>query len=631
MVATEPLEDIANILRRDVIGMTTEAGSGHLTSCLSCAEIMSSLFFQAMRYDIKDPFNPDNDEFVLSKGHAAPILYASLYRAGAIAYYLKGLRQLSSPLEGHPIPLPSGWIKVATGSLGQGLSVGLGMALASKLQKRKFMTYVLLGDSELAEGSVYEAFQLASFYNVNNLCAIVDINKLGQRGETMLAYDLKAYKKRIEAFGWAVIIVDGHNIKQILSALAKAKQSKKPTAILAKTIKGKGVSFLEGKNGFHGKALSAEQAEKALKKIHDVPFPKIEIIKPEKIEFEPLLMKSPKLSSYKPNEQVSTREAYGQALANLAQVDPNVITTDAEVSNSTFADKVKKVRSKQFIEAYIMEQNMIGMSLGLSVKGFNVFASTFAAFLSRAHDQLRMSALSYPNFTVCGSHAGVSIGEDGPSQMGLEDIALFRSLPNSIVLYPSDAVSAEKLVYTSYQTRGLKHIRTTRSNTPIIYKPEDKFPIGEFKVIRESFQDSVVLVGAGITLHEALKAHEALKKEGISSAVVDLYCIKPFNSEMFINFLKLHGNKVVIAEDHYTEGGIGEMLFHELANSGITIKSLAVSQIPHSGKKDELLDRYGINAKAIIMEAKKIAPPVAIIELPKSAKKTKIKSAKKKK
>lgn len=628
MAEIKELENIANILRRDVIGMTTEAGSGHLTSCLSCAEIISSLFFQVMHYDIKDPFNHDSDEFILSKGHAAPILYASLYRAGAIAYYLKGLRQLNNPLEGHPVPLPSGWIKAATGSLGQGLSIGIGMALAAKLQKRKYTTYVLMGDSEMAEGSVYEALQFAPYYNLNNLVAIVDVNKLGQRGETMLGHDLKAYKKRAEAFGWYAIIIDGHNIKQILSALAKAKSSKKPTIILAKTIKGKGISFLEGKNGWHGKSLPKDIAEKVLKKFPDILFPKVEISLPDKLDFEPPFIKSPKLTTYKPNDHVSTREAYGQALANLAQVDPTLIAADGEVSNSTFAEKVKKVRSKQFIEGFIMEQNLIGISLGMSIKGLNVFASTFAAFLTRAHDQLRMSTLSNPNFTVCGSHSGVSIGEDGPSQMGLEDIGMFRAIPNSIILYPSDAVSAEKLVYTAYQTRGLKYIRTTRPETPILYKPEDRFPIGEFKVVRESLQDNVVLVGSGITLHESLKAHESLKKDGISSAVVDLYCIKPFNSEVFINFVKSHGNKVVISEDHYQEGGIGEMLSQALANSGITIKTLAITQIPHSGKKDELLDKYGINAKAISQEAKKLVPQVLPVLEAKPKKASKVKKKK---
>jgi len=602
------LQDIANILRRDVLKMTSFAGSGHPTSCLSIAEIMSVLFFNEMTYDSKNSVNPNNDEFILSKGHAAPILYSSFYRAKMIKLNLMGLRKLTSGLEGHPIPKSLKWIKVATGSLGQGLSVGVGMALAAKLQKRKFKTYVLMGDSEVAEGSVYEAMELASHYKLNNLIAIVDVNRLGQRGETMLGHDMKAYKKRFSGFGWETILIDGHNIKQILSSLKQANKSQKPTVIIAKTLKGKGVSFLENKEDWHGKALSQEELGKALKEIPNPGIPEFKIRKPKssKKSSRTSIARKLKLVKYEKGEEVATREAYGNALANLAKSNPLVLAVDGEVSNSTFANKLKSAKPKQFIEAYIAEQNMIGMALGLSVKGFNVFTSSFAAFLSRAHDQIRMAALSNPkNLTFCGSHAGISIGEDGPSQMGLEDIAIFRDLPKSIVFYPSDAVSAYKLTLLSSKLKGIKYIRTSRPKTPLLYKNSETFKVGDFKILKSSGKDKAVIIAAGITTHEALKAHEALKKQNIPTSVVDLYCIKPLNVKKLKNFILKHGGKVVVVEDHYAEGGIGEMLSENLINSNIKLKHLAVREIPHSGKKDELLDKYGISWKSIVKAVKK--------------------------
>ena len=537
------LQDMANILRRDVLKMTTSAGSGHPTSCLSAAEIMSVLFFNEMTYDIKNAFNPDNDEFILSKGHAAPILYSSLYRAGCIKNNLMDLRKISSPLEGHPIPGSLKWVKVATGSLGQGLSVGVGFALAAKLQNRKFKTYVLMGDSEVAEGSVYEAMELASHYKLNNLIAIIDVNRLGQRGETMLGHDIKAHKKRFEGFGWKTILIDGHNIKQILRSLKQASKSKKPTVIIAKTIKGKGVSFLENKEGWHGKPLNKEQLKKTLK---EIPNPKIQgfkIRKPKSSNKKLTRVLVIKQIKYNLDGEIATREAYGDALVSLAISNPLVLGVDGEVSNSTFLQKLKKVKPKQFIEAYIAEQNMVGMALGLSIKGFNVFTSSFAAFLSRAHDQIRMAALSSPkNLTFCGSHAGISIGEDGPSQMGLEDIAIFRDLPNSFVFYPSDAVSAQKLKILSSKLKGIKYIRTSRPKTPLLYKNFETFKVGDFKILKSSRKDKVVIIGAGITTHEALKAHEELKKKNISTSVIDLYCIKPLDSKKLSGFIKKHGN-----------------------------------------------------------------------------------------
>ncbi|MEK6850225.1 MAG: transketolase [Nanoarchaeota archaeon] len=599
------LQDIANLLRRDVLQMTTESGSGHPSSCLSCAEIISTLFFNEMRFDPKDARNPDNDEFVLSKGHAAPILYAALKRAGALKEQLSGYRTLHSHLEGHPIPSsfePS--IKVASGSLGQGLSVGLGMALALKMQKRDSRVYVLLGDSEIAEGSIYEAAELADYYKAGNLCAILDMNRLGQSGQTMLGYNSSLYKKRFKAFGWHVITIDGHSIKQINRALKKSRYHSKSTLIIAKTVKGKGVSFIENKEGWHGRALTKEEYLSALKEIPPPTMPKISIKLPAKTEIKKVKPKKLKQIKFSLGDMIATREAYGLALKNLAKSNPEVIAIDAEVSNSTFSEIVKKINPEQFIEAYVAEQNMIGMALGLSIKNYHVFASSFAAFLSRAHDQIRMSALSNGNITICGSHAGVSVGQDGASQMGLEDIALFRDLPDSKVFYPSDAVSTEKLLDLTNQLKGIKYIRTTRAKTPVIYKKDEKFTLGDFKVIRKSSKDSIVLIGSGITLHECIKAYAKLKHQNISAAVIDLYCIKPLNIHKLANFIKEHGNKIIIAEDHYSAGGIGEMLAHELLNTGIRIKTLSINKAPHSGTTEELLDKYSINARHIVMHAK---------------------------
>ncbi len=601
------LEEVAEILRRDVLEMTSEAGSGHMSSALSCAEIMSTLFFNEMLYDPKNPENDENDEFILSKGHAAPILYSALYRAGCINQDLMNLRKLSSPLEGHPIPsslLP--WVKVATGSLGQGLSIALGYSLAAKLNKKSARTYVLIGDSESSEGSIYEALQLAPYYNLNNLTLIMDVNRLGQTGQTILGNDVKSYALRFNDFGWETISVNGHNIPQLISAFEKARKSQRPSVIIAKTIKGKGVKFIEDKNNWHGKVLSKRELEKVKFK-KELRMPQIQFRRSIMSEFnnkkniKEKNNKVPQLTKYKRSDLIATRQAYGNALVALAKIDPNILAVDAEVSNSTYSEEVKKIKPKQFVEAYIAEQNMIGMSLGLSKKGFNVFASTFSAFLTRAHDQLRMSALSNANFSVCGSHSGVSIGEDGASQMGLEDIAMFRSIPKSIILYPSDAISTEKLVHLAANTKGLKYIRTTRPKTPIIYSNEDKFNLGDFKILRQSPGAKVVLIGSGITLHESLKAHEILNKNKKVTVVIDLYSIKPLDIKKLILFIKQHGNKIVISEDHYKEGGIGELISSELAlgNTNTEIKHLYISEIPHSGKVEELLEKYRINAKSI--------------------------------
>ncbi len=607
MEKIKQLESTADILRRDVLKMTTTACSGHPTSCMSCAEIMSVLFFSEMSYDTKNSFNQNNDEFILSKGHAAPILYSVLYRSGCIDYDLNTLRQFGSPLEGHPMPSSLKWVKVASGSLGQGLSVGVGMALACKMQKKKSRVYVLLGDSECAEGSVYEALELACHYKLNNLCAIVDVNRLGQSGETMLGHDLNSYKKRFEGFGWNVVVVNGHNIKQLIKAFGIArKENKKPTIIISKTIKGRGVSFLEDKEGWHGKALNEAELEQALKEIPDHIMPNIKIKNPAKDSKKTKHIVNSINTSYKINDSVATRESYGKALVKLARNDYSVIAVDAEVKNSTYAEYMKNNYPNRYLEAYIAEQNMISMSLGLSVKGFNVFASSFACFLTRAHDQLRMAVLSDVSLTVVGSHAGVSIGEDGPSQMGLEDISMFRALPNSIILYPCDAVSAEKLTCLASNTKSIKYIRTTRAKTPVIYTNKDEFFINDFKVLKSSENDCAVLVGAGITLHEALKAYERLVSDNIHVAVVDLYCVKPFNSKKFLQLVKKSGSKVIVVEDHYSEGGIGEMISREFVGEGVVFEHLCINEIPHSGSKDKLMEFYGINDRAIVRTVRKI-------------------------
>jgi len=449
------LKNIANSLRRDVLRMTSCAGSGHPTSCLSCAEIFSVLFFKIMKYDITNPDNPNNDEFILSKGHAAPILYASLQKAGCINEDLMSLRKLWSHLEGHPMPSSLKWIKVATGSLGQGLSIGVGMAMAAKLSKKTYKTYVLLGDSEISEGSIWEAVQIASHYSLNNLIAVVDINKLGQRGETMLGHNMQSYKKIFESFGWKAIIVDGHDIIKLSKAFDNLDIIKKPIVILAKTKKGKGISFLEGKEGWHGRTLTKEELEIALSEIPEEGEINFKIEKPISLKIKETKIKKIEESRYKKGELISTREAYGKALTLLAKADKKTIVIDAETSNSTFTSYVKKNFPEQFLEAFIAEQNMIGMSLGLSKKGFNVFASTFAAFLTRAHDQLRMASLSLGNFSVCGSHCGVSVGEDGASQMGLEDISLFRTLPTALFYIRLTLFLVRNLFFLLLNYKGL--------------------------------------------------------------------------------------------------------------------------------------------------------------------------------
>lgn len=605
MTKGDDLAKIASLLRRDALEMTSAAGSGHPTSCLSSADIMSVLFFDIMKYDPKKPGFSNNDEFILSKGHAAPLLYATLQRAGCIKEKLTNLRKSDSVLEGHPTPkLP--WVKIATGSLGQGLSAGVGFALAAKKQKKTFTTYVLMGDSEFAEGSNYEAMNIAAHYNLDNLYAIIDMNNLGQTGKTMIS-NPEEYRARFNAAGWATAVVDGHSISELKEMLTMMRDLGKPVAVIAKTVKGKGVSFLENAEGWHGRALNKKELALALKEIPIVKMPHVEERKPSAISLPHTDRKLSPITSYKESEDYSTREAFGNALLRLAKLDPNLMVIDGEVNNSTFTNQVKKELPEQFIQGYIAEQNMIGMALGLSKKNHSVFTSTFAAFLSRAHDQLRMSAISEGNFVVNGSHSGCSIGEDGASQMGLEDIALFRDLPDSTILYPSDAYSTERLTELSHSIKkGIIYIRTSRPKLSLLYTNKNKFEVGKFGVLQESEKDQVVLIGSGVTTHESIAAAKQLKKEKIIASVVDLYSIKPLNIEELKEFISKHGNKVVISEDHYAAGGMGEMLVAALADSGIKFSCLAVKNIPHSGTMQENLVSAGIDSKSIAEAAKKL-------------------------
>ncbi len=606
MSSVSILEKIAQRLRIHSLQMTTAAGSGHPSTCLSCAEIMACLFFHEMRYNPRDPEALENDEFVLSKGHAAPILWAAYAEAGIIPQNsLLGLRKITSDLEGHPTPrMP--WVKAATGSLGQGLSVGVGLALAQKLAGVKARTFVLMGDGECAEGAVWEAANTGREFKLGNLVAIVDVNRLGQSEPTMHQHDLKAYAKKFKAFGWDVYQIDGHKIEKLLEVLAKARLGPKPKVILARTIKGKGVSFIEDKNGWHGKPLKPEELEKALAELG--PMPDIEarkyvrsrqkVKRPEwknNFEFE--------LPSYK--DKTATRLAYGLALQKLGRVNDRVVVIDGDVKNSTYTDKFFAAFPGRSFESYIAEQNMIGLAMGLAAKGFLPFAATFAAFLTRAHDQIRMAAYSFSNIKLCGSHVGVSIGEDGPSQMGLEDLAMFTPIPGCTVLYPSDAVSAEKCVKEAARHKGMVYIRTTRPATPILYPPEEEFPIGGSKVLKKSDQDAVTVIAAGITLHEALRAAELLKKDGINIRVIDAYSVKPLDSETIIKSASETGGRVVVVEDHFEQGGLGTAVALILPEKKLW-KHLCIRDIPRSGRPEELMAKYGIDAAAIVTAVKSL-------------------------
>jgi transketolase len=567
------------------------------------------LFGGVFRFDADHARSANNDRLIFSKGHASPLFYALWAAAGELTEKdLMTYRKFGSPLEGHPtVAFP--FAEAATGSLGQGLSIGVGMALNAKyLDKLPYRTYVLLGDSEMAEGSQWEAMEIAAYYKLDNLLGILDVNRLGQRGQTMYGWDLDAYEKRISSFGWKTILLDGHSIPEILAAYEEAlHRTGQPVMLIAKTIKGKGVSFIENKDGWHGKPLNREECDRALKELGDVDQSvRGEISLPEDLKpKEPSSKGIPKKIDYPADKPIPTRKAYGNALARIFPQFPHLVSLDGEVSNSTYAEIFKEAYPDRFFEMYIAEQNMVGAALGLSRRGKIPFVSTFAAFFTRAFDQIRMAQYSDPNIKFVGSHAGVSIGEDGPSQMGLEDLAIFRAILDSVVLYPSDAVSTEKLVEEAAKHHGMVYIRTTRKETPILYRPDESFKIGGSKVLRKSERDVVTVIGAGVTLHEALAAYEALKKEGILIRIIDLYSIKPVD-EPTLRDAASASRSIVTVEDHYTEGGIGEAVKSALATSPVPIYSLSVRKKPKSGKPQELLDYEEISRDAIVKKVKEL-------------------------
>ena len=609
----DSLHNIATQLRIDSIRATTASGSGHPTSSMSAAEIMACLFFSVMNFDPQDPANPANDKFVLSKGHAAPVLYSTWAELGYIGRdHLLTLRRIDSDLEGHPTPILK-FVSVPTGSLGQGICVALGLAFDAQLDGSNFRSYALLGDGENAEGSVWEAAEVASHYKVDNLCAIVDVNRLGQSQPTMLEHHMEVYQQRWSAFGWNAQVVDGHNVRELLEAFENAKRTKgKPTVILARTLKGKGVSFLEDKNGWHGKALKQDEAEKAVaelekqlvkttasKPMPSKPAGKVRPYRPYQHISTP---------QYELGKEVATREAAAQALAEIGKTNETVVCTDGDVENSTHTEFFQKVAPSRFFETYIAEQNMVGVTMGLAASGKIAFTSTFACFFTRAADFIRLAGLAHLNVKFIGTHVGVSIGEDGSSQMGLEDLSLFRSMAESIVLYPSDAVSAWYAIDLAASNHGIAYIRAGRPKQPVIYRNDEKFEIGKAKVLRQSPEDVVTVVGAGVTLTEALKASDQLKKQGIPIRVIDLFSVRPVDTETLLKTAAATNNTIITVEDHYAAGGIGDAVAEAVGPEGVRVYRLAVREVPHSGKPEELLAKYKIDAQAIVEQVHAVAP-----------------------
>jgi transketolase len=606
------LKNIATRLRMESIRATSEAGSGHPTTCCSAAEIVAALFFGEMRYDPSQPRHPHADRFVLSKGHAAPILYAAWAEAGAIPRSaLLRLREFTSDLEGHPMPrVPL--VDVATGSLGQGLAAGVGMALNARRIGSSYRTYVLMGDGETAEGSVWESAAMAAHHKLDALVAIVDVNAFGQSQPTQLQHDLEAHRRRWSGFGWHAVLIDGHDMDQVLHALDEAKRTKGvPTVILARTLKGKGVSFIEGRDNWHGKALKkGEELERALRELEaqyvvEPPESHIDIPRPEAAPVDET-RSTVAAPPHAPGDQIATREAYGLALTRLGAADSRVVALDADVKNSTFSDKFEAAHPERFYQCFIAEQAMVGAAMGLAARGAIPFAATFAAFFTRAADFIRMAAISGLNIKLAGSHCGVSIGEDGASQMALEDLAMMTAQPNFCVLYPCDAVSAERLTVAAAEHQGPVYIRTSRPKTPVIYDANESFRIGGCKVLRQSDEDRATVIGAGVTVFEALKACDELAAQGTRIRVIDLYSLQPIDAPTLIAAGQATG-RLITVEDHYAVGGLGDAVARAVAPAGLAVTRLAVPEIPRSGKPEELIDHYGLSARHIIREVQKHA------------------------
>src|SRR5712691_11454538 len=604
------LKNVATRLRIDSIRSTSEAASGHATSCCSAADLLAALFFAEMRFDPKDPRNPQSDRFILSKGHAAPILYAAWAEAGAFdrAELLK-LRRIDSDLEGHPTPrLP--FVDVATGSLGQGICAAIGIALNARRIKSDYRTYALLGDGESAEGSVWEAADVGAIDKLDNLCGLTDVNGLGQSRPTMWQHDMEQFARRWRAFGWHAIVIDGHDVAAILDALEEARRTKgQPTMILARTIKGKGIPPAEGKGGWHGKAFKkGEELDTVLKDLESQLVPEDEPAQPPdgpRTRRDASRPSTPPKKgtvgtpSYKIGDSVATREAYGAALAKLGDGDDRIVALDGDVKNSTFSEKFEEKHRDRFFQNFIAEQVMIGSAMGLAARGAIPFPSTFAAFLARAYDFIRMACISNLNVKMAGSHAGVSIGEDGPSQMALEDLAMMRAQPNMTVLYPCDAMSTERLLELMAYHPGPVYMRTSRPKTPVIYGPDEKFAIGGLKILRESAKDAATVIGGGITVFEALKAYDQLQKIGLSIRVIDLYSLQPIDSRSLLRCAR-ETKRVITVEDHYCAGGIGDAVAGCVAGSGFTVERMCVRDIPRSGTPEQLVDHYGISSLHIV-------------------------------
>ena len=591
---------------------TTAAGSGHPTSCMSAAQLVAGVFFYAMKFDPKNANSNDDDRFVLSKGHAAPLLYSALAEAGVFPVSrVMTLREFSSELEGHPTPRIRG-VDAATGSLGQGLSVGAGLAIGARMDQSPTRVYVLTGDGELAEGQIWEAAAFAAHYNLDNLTVICDINRLGQSEPTMYQHDMERYRLKWVSEGFDTQVIDGHDVAAVLAALDKAKATKgKPQAIIARTIKGHGFSQVADKLNWHGKPFSKEQLAAAIAELGGGPtIPKDPGVSYERKPLPtPPDFPAPAAPDYAADAKVATREAYGFGLKRVGAVNKQLVAISGDVKNSTFSETFQDAEPDHFWQGYIAEQNLVSVAVGLQARGKVPFADTFACFLSRAYDNVRMAAISRANINLCGSHCGVSIGEDGPSQMALEDIAMFRAIHGSAVLYPSDAVSTERLVDTMARRVGINYLRTSRPKFPIIYSKDEKFPLPGFKVLRKSDQDKVTVIGAAVTLHEALKAADELKKSGTSIRVIDLYCVKPIDGKAIAAEIAATGGKLITVEDHWPEGGIGEAVLSALASAGVApskFKLMAVNGMPHSGKPEELVDAFGISARDITDAVKAI-------------------------